>query len=69
MEHINNIAKLGEIDYPPLAQNVDSDLFDSRADSLYGFSIAWFESVLESTEFESCGTVGFIGEVSKIVET
>jgi ferredoxin-NADP reductase len=68
MKHINRIAKLSDIDYSPLAQNVDTDFVHAWADYLHGFPIAWLESVLNRTELEACGTASFIGEVPKIIE-
>jgi hypothetical protein len=68
MKHINRIAKLSDIDYSPLAQNVDTDFVHAWADYLHWFPIAWFESVLNRTELEACGTASFIGEVPKIIE-
>ena len=68
MKHINRIAKLNEIDYLPLAQNVDTNFVHAWADCLYWLPIAWFESTLNRSELEACGTASFIGEVPKIVE-
>ena len=68
MKHINRVAKLGDIDYSPLAQNVNTDLLNPRADCRHGFPINWFESVLNRTEFEACGTAGLIGKIPKIIE-
>ena len=68
MKHINRIAKLGDIDYSPLAQNVDTDFLHAWADYLHRFPIARFESVLNRTELEACGTASFIGKVPKIIE-
>jgi hypothetical protein len=68
MKHINRIAKLSDIDYSPLAQNVDTDFFHAWADYLHWLPIAWFKSVLNRTEFEACSTASFIGKVPKIIE-
>jgi hypothetical protein len=68
MKHVNRIAKLSNIDYSPLAQNVETDFVHAWADSLHWFPIAWFESVLNRTELEACGTASFIREVPKIIE-
>jgi hypothetical protein len=68
MKHVNRIAKLSNIDYSPLAQNVETDFFHAWADYLHWFPIAWFESVLNRTELEACGTPSLIGEVPKIIE-
>ena len=69
MKYINCIAKLSNIDHPPLAQNMDTNFVHAWADYLHGFPIAWFESTLKRSEFKACGTASFIGEVPKIVET
>jgi hypothetical protein len=65
MKHINRIAKLSEIDYSPLAQNVDTDFAHAWANDLHWFPIAWFESALDRTEFETRGTSSFIGEIRR----
>jgi hypothetical protein len=68
MKHVNRIAKLSNIDYSPLAQNVEPDFFHAWADYLHWFPITWFESVLDRAELEPCGTPSLIGEVPKIIE-
>jgi hypothetical protein len=68
MKHIYRIAKLSDIDYSPLTQHVDTDLLHAWADYLHWFPIAWFKSVLNSTELKACGTSSFIWEVPKIIE-
>jgi hypothetical protein len=69
VKHINHIAKLSDIDYSPLAQDMDTDFVDAMAGCPHWFLIAWFESILNCTEFEACGTAGLVGEVPKIIET
>jgi len=68
MKRINCIAKLSDIDYSPFAQNMDTDFVHAWADYLHWFPIAWFESALNRTELEACGTTSFIGEVPKIIK-
>jgi hypothetical protein len=68
MKHINRFAKLSDIDYSPLAQDLDTDFLHAWADHLHWSPIAWFESVLDRTEFEACGTASLIGKVPKIIE-
>jgi hypothetical protein len=68
MKHINRIAKPSDIDYSPLAQNVDTDFLHAWADYIHLSPIGWFESALNRTELEACGTASFFGEVPKIVE-
>ncbi len=68
MKHINRIAKFSNIDHPPLAQYVDTNFVHAWPDCLYRLQIAWFESALNRSELEACGTTGFIGEVPKVVE-
>jgi hypothetical protein len=68
MKHTNRIAKLSDINYSPLAQNVDTDFVHAWADSLHWLPIVWFEFALNRTELETCGTASFIGEVPKIIK-
>ena len=68
MKHINRIAKLSNIDYSPLAQNVDTDFVHAWADYLHWLPITWLESTLNRTELEACSTASFIGEVPKIIK-
>jgi hypothetical protein len=67
MKHVNRIAKPSNIDYSPLAQNVQTDFVHACPDSLHRSPIAWFETVLNCTELEACGTASLIGEVPKII--
>jgi len=69
MKYINHIAKLSDIDYSPLAQNMDTDFVHTWADYLHWFPITWIESVLNRTKLEACCTAGFIWEISQIVQT
>jgi hypothetical protein len=69
MKHINRIAKLSDIDYSPLSQNVDADFVHAWANYLHWFPITWFESVLNCTELEARCPAGFIREISQIVQT
>ena len=69
MKHINRIANLCDIDYSPLAQNMDTNFLHAWADYLYGFPIAWFVSVLNRTELETCSPAGLIREITQIVQT
>lgn len=68
VKDVNRIAKRSDIDHSPLPQNVETDFFHAWADHLHGFPIGWFESVLNRTELEACGTPSLIGEVPKIIE-
>jgi hypothetical protein len=46
---------------------VDTDFVHAWTDYLHRFPIAWFESTLNRSELEACGTAGFLGEVPKII--
>jgi hypothetical protein len=68
MKHIDHVAKLSNIDDSPLAQNVDTDFLHAWTNYLDWFPIAWFKSILNRSELETCGTASFIWEVPKIIE-
>jgi hypothetical protein len=48
---------------------MDTNFLHARADYLHGFLIAWFESVLNRTELETCGPACLIREISQIIQT
>jgi hypothetical protein len=68
MKYISRIANLDNIDYSPLAQNMDTNFLDTGADYLHGFPIAWFESVLNRTELEACCPARLVREISQIIQ-
>jgi len=68
MKHINRSAKFSDINYSLLPQNVDTNFVHAWADYLHWFPITWFESTLNRTELEACGTASFIGEIPKIIK-
>ena len=68
MKNIHRIANLSDIDYSPLAQSMNTNFLHAWADYLHGFPIAWFESVLNRTELETCGPACLVREISKIIQ-
>jgi hypothetical protein len=68
MKYINGISKFGDIDYPPLPEDMNAYFCHTWAYRLHGFPIAWFEPVLYRPEFKACTAARFIWEVPKIIE-
>jgi hypothetical protein len=68
MKHVNRIAKLGDIDYAPLPQYVNANLFCAVPNSPHWLPVAWLKSALNCMKIESCGPASFFREISEILQ-
>ena len=68
MKHVDCIVKLRDIDYTPLTQYMNTNFFCAIPDGRYWLPIARIQSILNRTEFKSCGPAGFIREIPEIVQ-
>jgi hypothetical protein len=68
MKHINCFAKLGDIDYSPFPQYMNTNLFYTGADNVHWLPVAWLKSALDCMELETCGPTRFVGRIPEIVQ-
>jgi hypothetical protein len=68
MKHVDGIVQLCDVDYAPLAQHMDTDLFDTGADSVHRLPIARLKPILDGAELETSRTASFVREIAEVIQ-
>jgi hypothetical protein len=69
MQDVHGIFKLGDIQNPPLAQHMNSNLSYSGANNIYRLPVRWFQSALSRVQLKSTLPSSLGWKIAEIIET